>query len=170
MGIGKSVKTNQEPFWKRRTESDITRLRKGLSRLDDWFQGKLKKDKERKKEELRNKYRIKVKGFKVVIEQLTQRISAKLEKLRTYGARDKQYRQNKLFRRNQKALYQELGGKERSTRVPLNAEEVKKYWSKLWHNFVPYTEDAEWLKEVELELENVNIQENVEMSKENVTM
>ena len=90
--------------------------------------------------------------------------------MRTYGARDKQYRQNKLFRRNQKALYQELGGKERSTRVPLNAKEVKKYWSKLWHNPVPYTEDAEWLKEVELELENVNIQENVEMSKANVTM
>ena len=68
MGIGKSVKTKQEPFWKRCTESDITRLRKGLSHLDDWFQGKLEKDKERKKEELRNKYRIKVKGFKVVIE------------------------------------------------------------------------------------------------------
>ena len=40
----------------------------------------------------------------------------------------------------------------------------------MWDNLVPYKEDAEWLKEVELELENVNIQENVEITKEDVTM
>ena len=40
----------------------------------------------------------------------------------------------------------------------------------MWDNLVPYKEDAELLKEVELELENVNIQENVEITKEDVTM
>ena len=45
MGIIKSVKPQQEPFWKRRIESDIARLRKDLSRQNDWFQGKWKKDK-----------------------------------------------------------------------------------------------------------------------------
>ena len=54
---------------------------------------------------------------------MKQRISAKSEKLRRYHARGNQYKQNKLFRCNQKALYQELGGKERSTQVPSNAEE-----------------------------------------------
>ena len=54
-------------------------------------------------------------------------------------------------------MHQELDGKVRSTQVPPNAEEVKEFWSK---------EDAEWLKEVEFELENVNIQENVEITKE----
>ena len=87
MRIRKSVKPHQEPFWKRRTESDIARLRNDLNRLDDWFKGKWKKDKKRKKEELRKKYRI-----KVVIEELKQRLSAKCEKLRRYGARGKQYR------------------------------------------------------------------------------
>ena len=38
-----------------------------------------KKIKKRKKEELRKKYRIKVKGFKVAIEELKQIISAKSE-------------------------------------------------------------------------------------------
>ena len=90
--------------------------------------------------------------------------------MRCYGVRGKQYRQNKLFQCNQKALYQQLGGKERSTQIPSNPEEAKKFWSKLWDNPVPYKEDAVWLKEVELELENVNIQENVEITKEDVTM
>ena len=47
----------------------LQRLRKDLSRLDDWLKGKWKKDKKRKKEELRKKNRIKAKGFKVVIEE-----------------------------------------------------------------------------------------------------
>ena len=45
MGIIKSVKPQQEPFWKRRIESDIARLRKDLSHQDDWLQGKWEKDK-----------------------------------------------------------------------------------------------------------------------------
>ena len=35
----------------------------------------------KKKEELRKKYRIKAKGFKLVVEELKQRISTKSEKL-----------------------------------------------------------------------------------------
>ena len=64
-----------------------------------------KKIRKRKKEELRKKYRIKVKGSKVVAEELKQTISAKSEKLRDYSARGNQYKQNKLFRWNQKTLY-----------------------------------------------------------------
>ena len=67
-------------------------------------------------------------------------------------------------------MYQELGGKERYTQVPSNAEESKEFWSKFWDNLVQYKEDTEWLNEVELELEISNIQENVEKTKEDVTM
>ena len=77
---GQKIKRlQQEPFWKRRTESDIARLRKDLSRQDDWLKGKWKK---RWKKDLGKKYKIKAKGFKVVIEELKQKISAKFEKLR----------------------------------------------------------------------------------------
>ena len=113
---------------------------------------------------------MKKKGFKVVSEELKQRIFAKSEKLRFYSARDNQYRQKKLFRCNQKASYQELGGKVRPVQVLSNAKEAKEFWSILWDNPVPYKEDAEWLKEVQLELENVNIQEKIETTKEDVTM
>ena len=63
-----------------------------MSRLDVWLKGKSKKDKKQKKEELRKKYRIKAKDFKVVIEELKQRMSAKSGKLRRYRARGNQYR------------------------------------------------------------------------------
>ena len=42
--------------------------------LFNWFKGKWEKDKKRKKEDLRAKYRIKVKGFNFVKEKLKQRI------------------------------------------------------------------------------------------------
>ena len=42
MGIRKSVKPQQEPFWKRHIESDITRVKKDLSRQDDWLKVKWK--------------------------------------------------------------------------------------------------------------------------------
>ena len=54
--------------------------------------------------------------------------------------------------------------------VPSNAEEAKEFWSILWDNSVPYKEDAEWLKEVELELEIVNIQDKEEITKEDNTV
>ena len=47
MVIKKSVKPQQGPFSKRRIESDIARLRKDLSRQNDWLQGKWKKDKKK---------------------------------------------------------------------------------------------------------------------------
>ena len=70
--------------------------------------------------------------------------------------------QNKLFRCNQKIMWKR--------KISPNAEEAKEFWSNLWDNPVPCKEDAEWLKEVDLELENVNIQKNVEIIKKNVTM
>ena len=54
--------------------------------------GKKIKNKKRTKEKIQNEGR----RFKVVIEELKQRISVKSEKLRCYRAQDKQYRQNKL--------------------------------------------------------------------------
>ena len=68
---------------------------------------------------------MKTKGFKVVIEELKQRISAKSEKLRCYRAPNNQYMQNKLSQCNQKALHQEFGGKVTPAQVPSNAEEEK---------------------------------------------
>ena len=46
VGIKKSsAKKKKEEFWKRRILRDISRLRKELSRIESWFAGRRKKDK-----------------------------------------------------------------------------------------------------------------------------
>ena len=51
VGIKKSnAKKKKEPFWKRRILRDISRLRKDLSRIEAWFAGRWKNDKNKKKD------------------------------------------------------------------------------------------------------------------------
>ena len=48
VGMKKSnAKKKKEPFWKRRILTDISRLRKDLSRIEAWFAGRWKKDKKK---------------------------------------------------------------------------------------------------------------------------
>ena len=84
-----------------------------------------------------------------------------------YKTQVTQYRQNKLFRCNQKtALYEELGGKRKETSDPPQADDVRKFWRELWDKPVKYKEDAEWLVKVEKELEVTKIQNIVVTTKE----
>ena len=63
-----------------------------------------------------------------------------------------------------------MGGKVTPAQVASNAEEAKEFWSILWDNPLPYKEDADWLREVELELENVDIQDKEETTKEDIIL
>ena len=56
-----------------------------------------------KMKELYEKYRVKKKGLKTVIEELKQRMLAK-----RYEQRIEKFRQNKIFDLNQKTIYAEL--------------------------------------------------------------
>ena len=93
--------------------------------------------------ELKKKYKIKAKGFNTVIEELKQRISAKTSKLKRYNSRVKQYQQNRTFKNNQKALYEELDEKMRQEQVVPDAGESIKFWSELWDNPVDNNRSAE---------------------------
>ena len=66
---------NFQCFWKQRIDEDIAILRKDLSRIDDWFNRRWKNGSAKLKCNLKKKYKIKAKVFKVVIEELNQRIS-----------------------------------------------------------------------------------------------
>ena len=99
---------------------------------------------------------------------MKQRIAAKAGKLKRYKARVTQYRQNKLFFCNQKALYEDLDGKGRETSDPPLADDAKKFWSEIRDKPAQYREDAEWLVKVEKELEVVKIPNNVVITKEDV--
>ena len=45
-----NAKKKKESLWKRRILTDISRLRKDLSRKEGWFAGRWKKDKKKEKD------------------------------------------------------------------------------------------------------------------------
>ena len=84
----------KELWWKRRVESDITNLKRDISK-----KGQMRRNwRERKeKEELNAKYRMKKKEINLVIEELRQRSIAKKTKVKRYEQSISRFRQNQLF-------------------------------------------------------------------------
>ena len=100
------VAGKKEPMWKRRLQNKIKELRKDLSQLD------ASKDRGisnfRHRERLERKYSIRVKRLNVAVEELKQRITAIVAKVRRYQGQVDSYRHNRLFENNQRQFYREL--------------------------------------------------------------
>ena len=96
-------KPKTEPWWKKRIKLQISQLRKDLRRLERLKSGELQNITVR--EGLERRYYLKKKGVTIVIEELEQRILAKTAKVKRYQERVDQYRQNRMFRTNQKRLF-----------------------------------------------------------------
>ena len=107
--------------------------------------GNLKNAKE--KARLENVYRLMEKGTLFVIEFLKGKIHAGSCKVQNYLRRNLQFRQNNLFRNDQKKLYQELSGSAQTDSVAPNGEEATKFWSGIWSNPGTHNSNAEWLGE-----------------------
>ena len=104
--------------------------------------------------ELYQKYRVKRKGLKTVIEELKERMLAKSTKVKRYEQKIEQFRQNRIFDLVQKKIYAELNGNGiRSNDVP-NAEECTKFWSDIWGARKEHNKEAEWLKDLKRERES----------------
>ena len=80
--------------------------------------------------EVNERYRVKRKRLKTVIEELKQRTFAKSAKVRRYQQRVEQFRQNRIFDFDQK-MYTEFNGDRVRPIDVLNAEESKKFWDDL---------------------------------------
>ena len=114
VGMKKSnAKKKKEPFWKRRILTDISRLRKDLSRIEAWFAGRWKKDKKKEKDWLDQKYGLRRKGFTLVMEELKQRIIAKATKVKRCNNRIKQFQDNRKSETNQVRFFKNLKLKRR---------------------------------------------------------
>ena len=120
-------KQSKMPWWQRRIEGDIKRIRKDINLLEKEKRGELMKS--GKMEQLEKKYNIKGKGITTVLEELKQRILAKAAKIKRYDQRRTQYKQNILFKQDQKRFYQELNGTARNENVIPDTDESKKFWS-----------------------------------------
>ena len=84
-------KKKEEPFWKRRIESNINALDKGVSLTERWETGMLRK--ESQKTRLDYLYQVKQKGYKRAVKELKQRIKAKAATVKQYKNRVKQNQQ-----------------------------------------------------------------------------
>ena len=138
------VAERKEPMWKRRLQNKIKELRKDLSQLEAL------KDKGisnfRYWERLERKYSIRVKRLNVVIEELKQRITAIAAKVWRYQGRADSYRQNRLFKNNQRQFYRELDQEEeRCDDYQSVAEESKQFWRNIWSQSADHKKDAQWL-------------------------
>ena len=118
---------------------------------------------------MERKYNLKTKGLTVVIEELKQRIIAKKAKVKRYGRRIKQCRQNRLFSVDQKRFYQEINGESRLEKIISNAEGSKRFWGGIWDEVKDHNKQAEWLKEIK---KNVTypLQDDLQITKEKVEM
>ena len=100
----------KDPWWKRRIEGNIENFKKGINILERVKEDQIGTRKEGKAKLIVEKYRVKRKGLTTVIEELTQRILAKDAKIARYEQRIHQYRINRLFKVDQKRLYNEFNG------------------------------------------------------------
>jgi len=77
---------------------------------------------------VKEKYRVRRKGLVTVIEELKQRILSKAAKITRYNQTIDQYRINRLFKVDQKKVYNELNGNSRSSNGDIpNADESKTF-------------------------------------------
>ena len=157
----------QDPWWKRRIEGDIKNLKKDISILEREKRGETGMRGKRKVKNLGDKYGIKRKGLTTVIEELKQRLLAKAAKIKRYGDRITQYRQNRMFAVEQKKVYKELNGGANGKSVIPDAEESKKFWSEIWSIEKEHNRQAEWLQDLKREQSNVNM-EDMEITEEMV--
>ena len=104
------VAGRKEPMWKRRLQNKMKELRKDLSQLEASKDKDISNFRHWKRSE--RKYSIRVKRLNVVIEELKQRITAIVAKVRRYQERVDSYRQNRLFENNQKQFYRDLDREE----------------------------------------------------------
>ena len=101
-----------------------------------------------------------------MIEELKQRILAKAAKLSRYQQTIQQYRINRLFKVDQKKVYNEFNGKTGSSNGDIpNAEESRTFWSGIWSVEKEHNKEAKWLSDlkeeiVKLEQQNVVINED----------
>ena len=129
----------------------LNHLSNDVNLLTRDLKGELGSKKKQKMKELYEKYRVKRKGLKTVIEELKQRMLAKSAKVKRYEQRIEQFRQNRIFDLNQKKIYLELNRNGIRSNDVSNAEECTKFQGDVWGVGQEYNPEVEWLKDLKRE-------------------
>ena len=145
-----------------RLKNNIKEFRKDVSQLE------ASKDKDisnfRHWERLERKYSIRVKRLNVVIEELKHRITAIAAKVRRYQEWVDSYRQNRLFKNNQRQFYRVLDQEEERCDDDQHvSEESKQFSGNIWSQFTDHTKGAKWLQDLRSEV-NTKKQEKIDIT------
>lgn len=65
-------------------------------------------------------------------EKLKQQIQAKAQRMRRFVKRNNFFRQNKVFKKDDKKFYRELGKKTVTVNETPSVQEVEAFWSNIW--------------------------------------
>ena len=100
---------------------------------------------------------LKKKGYPCIIEELKQRLRAKAAKIKRYTKRCQNFKQNKLFRTNQRQFYRNLNSQPAEEGAAAQQPEVdkeacRKFWEDLWTDEASHNADAPWIAEVREEM------------------
>ena len=158
----RSSYSKMELWWKKRIKQKIKQLRQDISRFERIRSNDLRNN--TLTQSLKKKYNIARKGLNRVVEELKQRLTAQAAKLKRYEDRQNQYRQNRMFETNQKRLFEEMEGIERNNDFIPDAEESRELWNRIWGKRVKHNDNAEWLKQLEGDLNYVEKQDNVKIT------
>ena len=106
------------------------------------------------------------KGFITVQEELKQRIRAKADTIRRYNKRCNRFKENRLFDNNQRMFYRNMGEdvkdkKKEGIEEKPDKDACTKFWSDIWSNAVEHNEQAEWVKDIDHQLEHIAPQEEL---------
>ena len=73
-----------------------------------------------------------------------------------------------MFREDSKRFYRELGKKTIQIEKPRDIGEVKTFWQNILYQEVKHNEDAQWIKDQEGELQQINQMEWKDLTVENL--
>ena len=164
---GRKGRRTEEPFWKRRIKRNIETWRKNLSKIEEVRKGNMRL-KQRERGRLNRKYQLEERGTLYVSGMLKQKIKAGGVKVKRYDDRCQQFKQNQLFRTNQKLYYETLDGKKPGETVLPDPTETTSFWSNIWSEEVGYNENASWLEDIEVAFSTTEVQEDINITMEDI--
>ena len=156
---------NHEPEWKVRLLKKAKEIRQDLSRVTESRERDLEDPMKRR---LTKKYKIKTKGFDVVIEELKQNLKAVTQKIKRFTDRVEQYNQNRLFVNNQRQFYRKLQGNGNNNEGEAPEKEASRvFWQAIWSEPEKHN-NVEWMNRVRMKLEHVQKQDDLDITTEDV--
>lgn len=178
--IDKSSKNSKpkhtQPPWKFRLETKITKLRKDIGILTQYFTNPNNSQKVKKKvKQLCFRARIKqwkcdfMNKLKIHLENLKQNVAALGYKLRRYNKRVKRYQQNKQFYFNQRRFYRDLTSKPiPKNKTPPSASNLYNFWNNIWGQQINHKRETPWIQEEIQRMKNVPVMSSIQITEDDV--